>query len=93
MALAGAVSGVEVAVFFALDATQFVCAHHASPGRATELVEQLLELGVSLHCCSACIHVHCQSAEGQRQLREGVRPSGMAALVKRASENYETLSF
>lgn len=94
LALAAAVSDVEVVVFFALQASHFVCARHEAPAPITELLEQLRALNTKLFCCSACAHAHCR-ADGEEEhapLVEGVRRAGLATFVQRASRTHETIS-
>ncbi len=92
MALTAALSGREVAVFFALGAARWVCAEHEGPCGPTGLVRQLVEVGAELHCCSACVHEHCHAEQGEGALLEGVRRGGLASLVKRVSETHQALT-
>jgi len=96
--LAAASCGVKVVVFMAVRATQWMCTdvpHDRKSKEVYEILDQLNELGVEVECCSACYDKHCL-ADGEPlhgPLREGIRSSGLVAVVQRAMENVQTLCF
>ena len=91
MALVAAVSNAHVTIFFALGSARWVCAGHADQGPISDLLKQLMNYDVELHCCSACAHKHCES-EGEHLLIENVRQAGMASVVQRTTGACPTIT-
>lgn len=97
-ALTAASSGLETSVFFTLRATQWTCAtvrDVAGGERIAELIDAVHTCGGEIESCSACLDKYCaQSAQrGHENLRHGVRPGGLASLVRRASRGANTITF
>lgn len=93
LALVAASSGISVTVFFALGSARWVCAEHASAGPVVDLIQQLAESEVPLHCCSTCVHEHCHDGDGlEVPLVDGVRRSGLASMLKRSVDGCETIT-
>lgn len=97
-ALTGASSGLEVSVFFTLRATQWACSNMTgiSGGqRIDELVEMAQSAGATIEACSACLDKYCadQVRSGLEGLKQGIRPAGLASLVRRASGGANTITF
>ena len=99
-ALVAASSGLAVTLYLALRAAHWACAAHDGDSHHAELrdlVDQVRAAGGVVECCSACLERHCALPgarhEQPSQLENGVRMSGLASLVRRASTGAQTITF
>lgn len=97
-ALTAASSGVETSVFFTLRATQWTCAtvrDVVGADRIAELIDAVQTCGGEIESCSACLDKYCADSaqRGHENLRQGVRPGGLASLVRRAARGANTITF
>ncbi len=98
-ALVAQSSGVETHVFFTLTGTYWACREpcEGEPRPdVLELVDQLGALGAQLSCCTQCLDKHCIPSETSGQsgtLRPGIRPAGLASVVKRATTGMPSITF
>lgn len=99
LALTAASSNIPVVVFFTLGATLWSCVRASKEveggEQVTELIDAVIAIGGRFESCSACMQKYCAgpAAEGPGGLREGIRPSGLATLVRRAASGVNTLTF
>ncbi len=96
-ALVSACSDIEVAVFLTLHGSIWAC-RSVPPGAAepvNALIDQLLDSGVAIECCSRCADQACLEEAGQRgdDLRPGVGRAGLATFVARAARGVPTVTF
>ena len=96
-ALAAACSAVEVHVFLTLRGSIWGCTREFEGEAAgvAELIDRLLELGVTIESCSKCVEAVCVNELDLAQsspLKAGIEPAGLVTFTTRAVHT-PTLTF
>ena len=98
MGLAAACTDIEVVVFLTLRGSIWAC--DAKPAGNTKavsgLVDQLLELGVTIECCSKCVEKACcreTRTLNNNDIRSGIKQVGLVTLATRAAQGVPTVTF
>jgi len=82
----------EVAIFLGLKAARWACRDHGRHPELTPILEELIEGGVSVHCCSSCAQEHCDFEVDPGLVMAGVARSGLTTLVQRTTSFSATIT-
>lgn len=82
----------EVAIFLGLKAARWACRSHGNHPELTPVLQELIEGGVSVHCCSSCAREHCNFEATPELVRDGIARSGLTTLVQRTSSFSATIT-
>lgn len=94
-ALAALAAGVDVSLFFTLDAADWACATRTGgDADVYELIEQLQALGAKLVCCARCALALCGDAAAEwGGLASGIEAAGLTQLMERVANGVPTVTF
>lgn len=94
-ALAAVAAGLDVSLFFSLDAADWACATRTvGDADVYELIDQLQALGAKLVCCARCAAALCGDASGEWiGLAAGIEAVGLTQLMERVANGVPTVTF